>query len=420
MNITGWSKINSLENSFLIFLILIFLVSGCSTVEKRSQLLDASVPKKERKDFLMRPAEASIRVQALAPIYSGVIERTADEIIAQSTDPEVRRNAYMWKMNAIPASYAALFHTDPFVALLDIWAFNRQMDHYFREGQGLETFGEWSPTALAAVEQLQGEVEKIIGAVRASGDLPDARKGVELWAREHPIEDPIFTRYSAIVDFADVAARVGVSTLGSMGKLTYDLDDLSAQLTVYAQHLPKQARWQAEFAVADIMPPDRIDYLLEQLTDANRSLERGVLVAEQMPDLIHSEMDVALARIRQERIEAIQSVDKQRIDTLKWVDEEIATLMNEIRNEGFQLTHTLTEDTKVLIDAKMAQLIMERDLTLKEMELIAARVVQDSLKQSTQVVDHLIYRIAQLLGAIMILCLIAGGIYLAVMRKRAV
>ena len=403
MDDIGRSLRNHFGNLSLIFLSLTLLASGCSTVEKRSQLLEASVPKSERSDFLMTPAEASIRVQALAPIYSGVIERTADEIIAQSPDTEVRRNAYLWKMNAIPASYAALFNSDPFIALLDIWAFNEQMDHYFRAGQGQESFGEWSPTALAAVEQLQVELEKIIVDVRASGDLTAAREGVELWAREHPIEDTIFTRYSPVADFADVAGRVGVTTLGSMGNLAFDLDDLTAQLAVYFQHLPKQGRWQAELAVYDIMPPDRIDYLLEQLTDANRSLERGVSVAEGMPGLIHSEMDVALARIRQERIETMQSLDRQRIDTMRWASLERDSVMEEIRQEGFQLTHTLTEDSKAILDARIDQLLAERDATLREMEVIAARIVQDSLKESTKIVDHLVFRIAQLLGSIMIL-----------------
>jgi hypothetical protein len=420
MNIIKWNKRKNSGNLFLTFLLLILLVSGCSTVEKRSQLLEASVPKTERSDFLMTPAVASIRVQALAPIYSGVIERTADEIIDQSTDPEVTRDAYLWKMNAIPASYAALFNSDPFVALLDVWAFNRQMDHYFRTGKGKESFGQWSPTALAAVEQLQGEVEKIIENVRASGDLPKAREGVELWAREHPIEDPIFTRYSAVVDFADVAAKVGVSTLGSMGNLVYDLDDLTAQLAVYFQHLPKQARWQAELAVSDILPADRIDYLLEQLTDANTSLTRGVLVAEGMPGLIHSEMGIALEALRRERIEAMKSLDRQRLDTMRWASAERDSIMDEVRDEGFQLTHSLTEDTKALLETRIAQLLIERDLTLKEMEIIANRVVKNSLMESKQqIIDHFIFRIAQLLGAFLILCLIAGGIFLAVIRKRS-
>lgn len=419
MNKIKWYQRYNSGTCSLIFLLFLFMVTGCSTFEKRSQLLEATVPKAERDEFLMTPAEASIRVQALAPVYSGVIERTADEIINQSPDPGVRRNAYLWKMNAIPASYSALFNSDPFIALLDIWAFNEQMDHYFSEGHGLENFGEWSSTALAAVAQLQGEVEKIIADVRAGGDLLEARKGVELWSREHPIEDPLFTRYSIVVDIADVAARVEVTTLGSMGKLAYDMDDLTAQLAVYAQHLPKQARWQAELAVTDILPPDRIDYLLEQLTDANRSLERGVSVAERMPDLINSEMNIALETLRRERMEAMKSLDRQRMDTMRWASLERDAVMEEIRREGFQLTHTLTEDSKAILDARIDQLLAERDVTLREMEEIANRVAANSLMESRRVVDHLVLRVAQLLGALIILGLITGGVFLAVFRKRS-
>lgn len=404
---------------FLVILLFSLLATGCSTVTKRSSFLEASVPENERKEFLMTPAEASIRVQGLAPVYSGVIERTADEIITGSSDPDVRRNAYLWKMNAIPASYAAIFHSDPFIALLDIWAFNRQMELYFREGPGKDAFGEWSPAALATVEQLQERVEKIIGAVTTSGDLPKAREGVELWARENPIEDSLFTRYSAEVDIADIATKVGVSTLGAMGQLAYNLDDLTEQLTVYVRHLPKQARWQAELAVADIMPADRIDYLLEQVTDANNSLARGISVAEQIPDVIHSEMNIALGGIRRERVEAMQSIDKQRVDTLNWLSGERAALMDEIRKEGININVGFAEEMRTILDAKIALLIAERDITLREMEAITNRVVQNSLMESRQLVDHIFYRMAQFLGAFLILCLIAGGIFLAVIRKRS-
>src|SRR5262249_50991212 len=61
------------------------------------------------------------RVNDLVDRFAGKIERTADQIIAETEDDTVHRRALVMKVDAIPAVYAAGFRADPLAAAIDLW-----------------------------------------------------------------------------------------------------------------------------------------------------------------------------------------------------------------------------------------------------------------------------------------------------------
>jgi len=64
-------------------------------------------------------SEVRTRVRALAGRFSGLLEETADRVIATSPDLAVRRAALVAKSNAIPLLQESLFRPDPLEALFD-------------------------------------------------------------------------------------------------------------------------------------------------------------------------------------------------------------------------------------------------------------------------------------------------------------
>ena len=272
-------------------LMLLFLIpSGCQSVQRQSPLLQ-KLTKKHGAEIQMSAEELSIHVKELTVLYSGVIEEAADEIIERSPDPHVRRQAMLWKMNAIPAAHTAIYHPDPLIALLDIWAFSIQMKYYFDTGRGRSAFGEWHVIALEASQRLETAAMDLAKNIRTDGKITIPQKLVEEWARKNPIESPLFYRRSSAIEFASVTAKKNISSIAAVGKLAFDMDDIAERLAVYSEHLPKQVRWEFQMLLEDLMEKEEI-----------------------------------LGTLQRERALVMQDIDDQRIATLAWFGDERALL----------------------------------------------------------------------------------------------
>jgi hypothetical protein len=106
---------------------------------------------------------------SLAITIPGDIEASADEIMARSEDPALRRQALRWKLEAIPAYYQTLFHANSLVAAMDTVVLAAQIDDYLTTGPGRDRFGVMQPVALDGArrtrariaEQMRGMAERL-------------------------------------------------------------------------------------------------------------------------------------------------------------------------------------------------------------------------------------------------------------------
>ena len=70
-----------------------------------------------RKNVAANVNQVRLRMRSLVGPMCGEIERTADQIAAETADPGVRKAALRWKIEAVPTLSAALFQPEPFTAL---------------------------------------------------------------------------------------------------------------------------------------------------------------------------------------------------------------------------------------------------------------------------------------------------------------
>ena len=273
--------------------LLVIILSGCQSVQRQSPLLE-KITRRPGADIQMSAAELSIHVKYLSFLFSGVIEEAADEVINTASEPHVRRQALLWKMNAIPAAQSAIFHPDPLIALLDIWSFSVQMKQYFDTGHGKKAFGEWHDIALDASQRLETAVIDVAKTVRADGEIAIPQKLVEKWARKYPIESPFFYRRSSAIEFASITAQRQISSIAAVGKIAFGMGDIAERLAVYSEQLPKQVRWEFQMLLEDLMEKEEI-----------------------------------LDTLQRERALIMQDIDDQRIATLTWLGDERAVLTAE-------------------------------------------------------------------------------------------
>jgi hypothetical protein len=377
--------------------LLLLLVSGCYTVPRQTRLMEQETV------ITVSAEELSIRVQALAIPFSGMIEDAADEIMAKSSDENVRLQALLWKMNGIPILYAAVFQPDPAVAFLDVWAFIAQMVQYFGEGLGKDGLGKYHVIALDAARRMETRIMEMGRSVTDAPELSKPRALVHSWAAEHPIQSPLFYRESVVKEFADLIAEPGLSALGAVSRVSLGLEYFATWLGVYSEHLPRQARWQVELLVKQANAEGGIEVSVEQLAKLTEPLENVIAVVEKSPDLISRERVALLKALREERVATLESIDQQRVATLESIDvQRVSTL------------DWLTQERIVTI----AALRQERVDATKDIEAISNRIVETGLLSTEGLIDHFFLRTAQLLGGLLIICVVIGIFAVRYLKKK--
>jgi hypothetical protein len=98
---------------FLLLVLTLFFY-GCAsrTTRKTSSINHA-------KNVEISAAELSSRNQSLLALFSSEIEGAADKIILESPSPVARREALVWKAEAIPVLQTSLLNPDPVAAVVD-------------------------------------------------------------------------------------------------------------------------------------------------------------------------------------------------------------------------------------------------------------------------------------------------------------
>jgi phosphoserine phosphatase len=323
--------------------------------------------------------QARLRMRSLVGPMCGEIERTADQIAAGTTDPAVRKAALRWKIDAVPALTAALFQPEPMTAALDTWVFFNQMADFFRTGVGREQLGDSAPVAVASCRRLEQEIADVFAAMTVSGDVSRVRAFAKSWAAAHPIRYAIPDRETALGRALEREVPGSWSTGEAVAEITTSIDDLNRKLDVYNEHLFRQARWEAELVAADLRLAD-VTPLAERSVQSVESLaaafdriapgiERIAAVAERTPADVAAERKAAIDGLGAELTRMIAFLQQERIEALKQVTAERIAAIGEI-------SQAVSEERKEL----------ERDVERVGLKLV----------------DHAIWRLAQLFAAVLV------------------
>jgi hypothetical protein len=398
----GWTAVMS-------GVLLLVLAAGCAKQPVQSGMM-AQIGGIE-----ISAEELRILVRDLADAYAGVIEEAADEIIAATDDRDVRRRAYIWKIQAIPVAFQAIFLTDPMVALLDTYAFTYQMRIFFQEGPGRGVFGEQQEIALEACDRLEAMVVKVGNRASGRDTRGDVVEQLEAWAREHPIDGHSFSRETLNSYLADVQSIQRVGGFKAIGKLTVDMSDLNARLTTIASHLPKQAHWQALLILEEYLDSEEADVMVEGLAEFPGSLERVALALEGLDDLVARERALALEAVRVERLEVQKFVDETLTRTLEYLTMERLAILEAAHGERVAVLEAIRQERLDTLQI----LQQERELILAEMNGMADRLVGQSGTIVDRAIDHFFLRLVQILAVLLAVAVVVTLVALRFMTRRS-
>jgi hypothetical protein len=260
---------------------------------------------KSAKNVKSSAAEFSSRNESLLARYSAEVETAADKIISGSSSPAARRQALVWKVEAIPIMQTSLLNTDPIAAVLDTWAFLFQMTAFMEQPTLKQTMGNSYPVVAETLRNMEAEMERLIESVAPKANLADLRQRVRGWADAHPIEDSLASRQSADPDVIRKVGQANLGTMASIKALAESMGDLSARLDSYNLYLPKEARWQAELFLLDLQRDPQVSAAvsyLGSLANTAAKIENQRLSAQEF--------------VRQERLQTLDNLQQQRVATI--------------------------------------------------------------------------------------------------------
>ncbi len=272
-----------------------------------------------------------VRVYEFGDHFSAAVEQAADEIMNHTSDPIIRRQALLWKMHAIPASHKAIFHSDPVVSLIDIWALCVQMVHYFTEGVGKNLFGQLQPIAIRASEHLIIKIKKVANAATGRQDTDRADAFFPPWIKEHPIQDHLFTRVSTTALLLEMKGETAKGAFSSIVSLDETASIIAERMTVYSAHMPKQARWEAELLYEDLINSTELVKALGNVDSHTKSIARLASVVEQAPDMLRQDL-------KHERMAAMKDIETIAMNAINKSSSQMKDLIDHAFLRGVQLT----------------------------------------------------------------------------------
>jgi hypothetical protein len=364
------------------FPVVVVLLAGCATIPTQSASM--------RQLGVEVSSEAiRVRLRSEAIPFTGLMAQAADVVIAESSDPAVRRRALVWKINVVPAMYRTLFTQRPLIALLDTWALLVQAEQYLESPEGKAAFGPGAEGVLATTRELEGRLQEIMQWAVPERKLPAIRAKVEEWAEKHPVRLTFATRDSIDQYLVTLKPTEELSVFAAVGQLNEDMNGLIGRMDFLPVMVPNQVTWQAQLAYIDLIDP-RVEAALRRAEEAM------------------ARVDAMIAWLGTDGLDGF--ADEQRIQIMRGIAAE--------RAEIERIVRTQREEIQAFVDrerVEIAALVQrERLAVMADAQRLGDHATAEAARRATEVVDHAIARLAIVLGALLVL---AAVLYLVVRRR---
>jgi len=318
-------------------------------------------------------------------LWLGAVEFRADTIRAESSDPDIRRAALIWKINASSSMLRATSHSDPLIAFMDAWTLVFQYRDYFESGAGANMFGDHTELARDLSVLAIQEVERLAASMSRGEGVETGRQLAMDFAAREPIANTYFLRRSVVDELIDTMPQETKDAFAALGSITQTVESLSSRLGIYIEHLPKQARWQAELLLEDPALDSRLAGVLDGVAGINAAATEIAGIVERSPAL-----DERLYEI----VERITTVLGEEIDELTdAVREERALVLGTLPAEYEEIFRHVTEQRL----AALADVEAKIDEVVAEVDTIAVRTLDDAEGLTRGTVDYAFERATPLL-----------------------
>jgi len=248
-------------------------------------------------------------------------------------------------------------------------------------------------------------VEQLIEAAAPSAKLTRARQRVAAWAEAHPIEAGLSGRESVDAELIRQTEQSDLGTQASVKAIAENLGDITARLDSYNAYMPKEARWQAELLLSDLSRDRDIRSAMSSLAVLSRTTKGSV---EHMPELIAQAHGAVRADVEGQRLGFQAFLQEERVQALDSLNQERIATMADVRGERLAATADLRAERQIVLDA----LHNEQVAVMNELQDTSERTLQDFDAKARGLIDHFFLRALELVLLALVLSSLVAWILL--------
>lgn len=382
---------------------VILLLVGCThgTTKKRASVKSAN-------NVTVSAEELSLRNQSLLGLYSAQIESAADAIILGSRSPAARKQALVWKAEAIPVMQTSLLKTDPVAAVLDTWVFIFQMAAFMDRPTVKQEFGDFHSVAAETVQKMDSEMEQLVRAAAPSANIPALRDRARAFAEAHPIQARLSGRRSASPELVRRVGAADFGTMASIKELGESLGDFTARMDSYNAYLPKQVRWQSEVLLGEIAQDPQVQAVISNFNNVSSTLSKTSSSMERMPTVLGQAREAVRADVDGQRVAAQAFLREERIESLANLNQQRIATIADLRAERLAATADLRNEREIVLNAFHDA----AGMAASDLSATSEKTLRNLDNTGRSLIDHFFVRALELLVLALVLCTLVAWVLL--------
>lgn len=255
-----------------------------------------------------------------------LIADACESIKRETATPEERRHAQHFKLANGTAVYDIVTSTNSLGHLVDLYVMIH-LQHLFMVGEGHagKFFGEKGAARLGtALEQAKDEIDGLAELAMKHERKAQLDAMILDWRKRNP--DVEFVTGIRFGNLSEVSGKSILSVIPSFFDVLNPLDDTSRSVEearhlaerafYFSKRLPKLLDWQADSGIDDALAKPDLHQVLKDFTQTSGSIDRVSKVIERVPDLVATE--------RKEILAAWDARQKEAHSTLKEIRSTLA------------------------------------------------------------------------------------------------
>jgi hypothetical protein len=364
------------------------------------------------------------------------MKQTAEAMNAASPTQRMQRTNVQMQMRVVEALHAMSNPDDAIVAFLDTWGLVVRLRLYVEEGEGRTLYGQHQSVAVSFMKTAESEIERIGNLFLTPQQFDESKKGIVSFARQNPVggnyanlvmyatkvqkEETGVLLSTLSIPMAPIRAMEGVDkTADAIGKFRTSAD----RFTNVLEQLPESSRWQMSILMDDFEESKMTQQLLKSLDDFTQSSSRLVEVLNAMPQQMRKEVTTALNESGQAQanLQTTAKTSAEAAIAIKNASDSIGKLVSMFQSDTPRDVNAPPPfgmrdfDTMLLNAGQTADKIAGAAAQLQQTSGTQSKI--ELQKQLSSLVDHIAWRLFQLLLAVFTLFMVCRYITKKITKK---
>ena len=329
---------------------------------------------------------------------------------------------------------------DPVIAFIDTWALSKRVQMYFEEGEGSVLYTNNQPIIIGASKQIEAEIENIGKRFMNGNDFNQTNKLISNFARQNPIKESFSnllvyatetvpgqpSPFSQVVSIpmAPFKALEGVDRTAAA---IYGVRGSMERFSDIIESLPESTRWELLLLLSELEDVEVVRQFLDNMTKFSDSSVKISNSTDTLPQRLREEAAILIEEIDKKQSNLQVTIDKAQaaaveiektLSKAKEVVESASKTVEDV-NETALAWKPAADSTTALLqvidgwikmptskDESSKFKITDYKETAQEVAKAAAEVRGLLKSDVSGLIDHIVWRIIQLVGLIFLLAVV--------------